>query len=62
SITFYSKDRLRRDLDNLLSAMKPCIDGLVGSVLADDSADQLSITLKYEHGPEYATIMEITPC
>ncbi len=60
SITFISKDWRRRDLDNLHSAMKSSLDGLVAAgVLVDDSADQLSISLKYEHGPEYATVMEI---
>ncbi len=59
SITFISKDWRRRDMDNLLSALKSSIDGLVGTVLVDDSADQLSISLKYEHGHEYATVMEV---
>ncbi len=60
SIIFYSKTYRRRDLDNLLSACKPCIDGLVGTVLVDDSADQLSISLEYYHASEDATVMEVT--
>lgn len=47
TVTFWMPDRRRRDLDNLLAAMKPAWDGLVDAgLLADDSADQLSITLK----------------
>ena len=52
TVTFWMPDRRRRDLDNLLAAMKPAWDGLVDAgLLADDNADQLSITLK---PPEYA--------
>ena len=51
TVTFWMPDRRRRDLDNLLAAMKPAWDGLVDAgLLADDNADQLSITLK---PPEY---------
>ena len=60
SITFYSKDKRRRDLDNLHSAMKASCDGLVAAgVIEDDAADKLSVSLKYEHANEYATVMEI---
>ena len=52
TVTFWMPNRRRRDLDNLLAAMKPAWDGLVDAgLLADDNADQLSITLK---PPEYA--------
>ena len=51
TVTFYMPNRRRRDLDNLLAAMKPAWDGLVDAgLLADDNADQLTITLK---PPEY---------
>lgn len=47
TVTFHMPNRRRRDLDNLLAAMKPAWDGLVDAgVLADDNADQLTITLK----------------
>lgn len=47
TVTFWMPDRRRRDLDNLLAAMKPAWDGLVDAgLLVDDSADQLTITLK----------------
>ena len=53
TVTFWMPNRRRRDLDNLLAAMKPAWDGLVDAgLLADDNADQLSITLK---PPEYAS-------
>lgn len=51
TVTFHMPNRRRRDLDNLLAAMKPAWDGLVDAgLLADDNADQLTITLK---PPEY---------
>ncbi|KKM01988.1 hypothetical protein LCGC14_1788990 [marine sediment metagenome] len=63
SITFYSKDWIHRDLDNLLAAMKSSIDGVVAAgVIAGDDAERLSISLKYEHADEYATVMEIESC
>ena len=53
TVTFWMPNRRRRDLDNLLAAMKPAWDGLVDAgLLADDNADQLSITLK---PPKYAS-------
>ena len=51
TVTFYMPNRRRRDLDNLLAATKPAWDGIVDAgLLADDNADQLTITLK---PPEY---------
>ena len=51
TITWRSKDKRKRDIDNLLSAMKGSIDGLVeAGVLVDDSAKHLSYTLFYEWG------------
>ena len=51
TVTFNMPDRRRRDLDNLLAAMKPAWDGLVDAgLLADDNADQLTIT---RQPPEY---------
>jgi Holliday junction resolvase RusA-like endonuclease len=60
TITFLAKDKRRRDLDNLFSSMKAYIDGLVyARVVADDSADKVSYTLRYERGTQEDTIIEI---
>ena len=49
TITFHAADKRRRDIDNLLSACKAYIDGLVAAgVIEDDSADNLSFSLYYE--------------
>lgn len=51
TITWYAKDKRKRDVDNLLSAMKGSIDGLVeAGVLVDDSAQHLSYSLYYQSG------------
>ena len=54
SITWKSKDKRDRDMDNLLSAMKGTIDGLVDAgVMVDDSAKHLCrYILDYEYGCE----------
>ena len=63
TITWRSKDRRTRDIDNLLAAMKGSIDGLVtAGVIVDDSAKHLSYTLFYLYGDnitENETIIEI---
>ena len=63
TITWRSSDKRNRDIDNLLSAMKGTIDGLVVErVIFDDSAKHLSYTLYYEWGDEIEkdeTILEI---
>ena len=63
TITWRAKDKRKRDIDNLLSAMKGSIDGLVeADVLVDDSAKHLSYTLYYEWGDDIEkdeTILEI---
>ena len=61
TITFRSSDKRRRDIDNLLSASKAYVDGLVAAgVIVDDSADNLSYSLYYEKGKEHAaTIFDI---
>ena len=51
-ITFSSKDKRRRDLDNLIASCKAWIDGLVGMVIVDDSADRLSLSAHYEINTE----------
>lgn len=48
---FFVPDRRKRDLDNLVAAMKPFTDGLVASgLLADDSAEHLRFG---KHGMTY---------
>ncbi len=63
TITWRSKDKRDRDIDNLLSAMKGTIDGLThAGVIVDDSAKHLSYTLYYDWGDnvkESETILDI---
>ena len=60
TITWVAKDKRRRDIDNLFAAMKAYIDGLVESgLLADDSADHVSYTLRYERGTRNNTIIVV---
>jgi crossover junction endodeoxyribonuclease RusA len=60
TITWVAKDKRRRDIDNLFASMKPYIDGLVAaSVIADDSADHVTYSLRYERGEKDDTIIEI---
>jgi crossover junction endodeoxyribonuclease RusA len=37
TVTFFPPDRRRRDLDNLLAAMKPSLDGICSRLDIDDS-------------------------
>ena len=48
TITFESKDKRRRDIDNLLASCKAYIDALVPDVIVDDNAERLGITLYYK--------------
>ena len=63
TITWRSKDKRKRDIDNLLAAMKGSIDGLIhAGVIEDDSAKELSYTLYYEWGEdvkENETVLDI---
>ena len=60
TITWITKDKRRRDIDNLMASMKPYIDGLVfEQILIDDSADVVSYSTRYEQGDEYDTIIDI---
>ena len=36
-ITFYTPDNRKRDLDNLLAAMKPALDGMAQAIGVDDA-------------------------
>jgi crossover junction endodeoxyribonuclease RusA len=61
SITWVSKDKRRRDPDNLFAAMKAYIDGLVAvGLIEDDSAMNVTYTLEYQHGSNDNTIIEVT--
>ena len=60
TITWVAKDKRRRDIDNLFSSMKAYIDGLVAAgLIADDSADHVTYSLRYERGTQEDTIIEI---
>ena len=60
TITWVAKDKRRRDPDNLFASMKPYIDGLVDAEpIADDSAKNVSYTLRYERGDKDNTIIEV---
>ena len=60
TITWVTKDRRRRDIDNLFASMKPYIDGLVAAgLIADDSANHVTYTMRYERGEKDDTIIEI---
>ena len=60
TVTFVVPDHRRRDVDNLLAALKPCWDGLVDAgVLADDSHDKLRMgapVVRVEKGQRYVEI------
>ena len=60
TITWISKNKRRRDVDNLFASMKPYIDGLVASgLLVDDSADVVSYALEYRLGDENSTRIDV---
>jgi hypothetical protein len=60
TITWVAKHKIRRDPDNLFASMKPYIDGLVASgLLIDDSAVNVSYTIRYERGDKDNTIIEV---
>ena len=60
TITYVSKDKRRRDMDNLLASTKPAIDGIVAAgVIEDDSVFNVSYSLYYEVGDKAKTIIEI---
>ena len=42
---FSAPDRRKRDLDNLIAAIKPCIDGLADAIGMDDNRFDLAFTL-----------------
>ena len=61
SILWIAKHRRVRDIDNLMSAMKGYIDGLMdGGLIEDDSYMHVRYSLEYQHGSEDNTIIEVT--
>lgn len=58
-IVFYGPDRRKRDLDNLLAAMKPSIDGMAKALGVDDSIFR-PITLDMVYDPKKIGIVEIS--
>jgi len=60
TITYVSKDKRRRDMDNLMASTKAYIDGIVAAnVLEDDSVFNVSYSLYYEVGDKENTIIEM---
>jgi Holliday junction resolvase RusA-like endonuclease len=60
TIIWVSKDKRRRDVDNLFASCKAYIDGLVAvGLLADDDARHVSYTLRYERGTRDNTIIDV---
>lgn len=57
-IVFYMPDRRKRDLDNLLSAMKPSLDGLAQALGVDDSSFT-PITISKDYDKEKRGFVEI---
>ena len=61
TISWHAKDKRRRDIDNLFASMKPYIDGLVAArLIEDDSAMNVTYTLKYEQGDKNNTVIATT--
>ena len=48
TITFESKDKRKRDIDNLLASCKAYIDALKPDVIVDDNTERLSLSLYYK--------------
>ena len=60
NVTFVLPNHRRRDLDNLISAMKSGIDALVRcGILKDDSAGHVTLEYKAEFGDEAMTVVEV---
>jgi Holliday junction resolvase RusA-like endonuclease len=60
NVTFVLPNHRRRDLDNLISAMKSGVDALVRcGILKDDSAGHVTLEYKAEFGDEAMTVVEV---
>jgi len=60
-ITWTFPDKRRRDLDNLLSATKPCLDSLVlAGVIQDDSMTHITLELVWHQGEKAETMIEVS--
>lgn len=60
-LTFRWKDKRRRDVDGLISRMKPVLDGMQGTVLADDDHIVEIVGRKMPHAGETVTVIEVSP-
>lgn len=58
-VTFYPPDKRRRDLDNLLRAMKPFWDGLVDAQLIEDDSCISEISVRLEQPGDPKTVIEL---
>jgi crossover junction endodeoxyribonuclease RusA len=58
TITFTQSDKRKRDLDNLLAASKPAIDGIAQGMGIDDSLFE-PITLKRAYDTQSYMVVEI---
>jgi crossover junction endodeoxyribonuclease RusA len=59
TITFVQKDKRHRDLDNLLAASKPALDGIAAALGVDDRCFE-PITIQRAYSKEgSSTIVEI---
>lgn len=57
-IVFYAPDKRKRDLDNLLAAMKPSLDGIAKALNMDDSLFR-PITIDLRHDQEKKGFVEV---
>lgn len=63
-VTVHPPDHRRRDLDNVLAALKAAIDGLVdGGVLADDRTESVPVVIvrRGEAVPGGAVVIQVQP-
>lgn len=58
-IVFYAPDKRKRDLDNLLAAMKPSLDGMAQALGVDDSLFR-PITIDLALDPQKIGFVEVT--
>lgn len=58
-LTFFAPNKIRRDLDNLLAAMKPSLDGMAQALGVDDSLFR-PITIDLALDPQKIGFVEVT--
>ncbi len=59
-VEFYPPDRRKRDMDNLLAALKPAIDGIAHALGADDSGFSYRLSMAEPQKPG-AVLVQIEP-